>query len=72
MCNCNQKVSYSSPNQAKQAGAVLVKLIGKDSIVMNGSITGRMYIFRNINDTNWVDKRDALALEKVDGLMVVY
>ncbi len=35
-----------------------VKLNSPEPVVINGSITGRTYIFRSKGDINWVDKRD--------------
>lgn len=73
MCNCNQqRASYSSGNDNAQTGMVKVKLIEDSAIVLNGDVTGRMYIFRNINDTNWVDKRDAVSMKGMKGLQIFY
>ena len=71
MCNCNQKRAlYSSKEDPAQKGMVKVKLVENNPLVVNGNITGRMYVFRNINDINWVDKRDATAIKKINGLQV--
>lgn len=72
MCNCNQKRSmyFDSTNKAPQ-GMVKVKLIKDNPIVLNGDITGRTYIFRALNDINWVDKRDALSLKEEHGLLLI-
>jgi len=63
---------YSSGNSQTQKGMVKVKLIQNDPLVFNGNITGRMYKFRNINDINWVDSRDAAFLKDLKGLEIVY
>ena len=73
MCNCNQKrTTYSSQNNESQKGMVKVKLIENSALVLNGDVTGRMYIFRNINDINWVDKRDAISMKGTKGLQIFY
>lgn len=59
-----------STNKASQ-GMVKVKLIKDNPIVLNGDITGRTYIFRVINDINWVDKRDAMNLKEEYGLLLI-
>lgn len=72
MCNCNQQRSmYTAANNQIQKGMVRVKLIKNESVVLNGDITGRTYIFRQINDINWVDKRDAMSLTESQGLQVI-
>ena len=73
MCNCNQKRSiYTSESNQLQKGMVKVILTKNTSMVLNGDITGRMYIFRNMNDLNWVDKRDAINMKGIDGLQIFY
>ncbi len=73
MCNCNQKRAiYSSGNNQSQKGMVKVKLIEDNALVLNGNITGRMYVFRNINDINWVDKRDAMSMKEIKGLQIFF
>ena len=72
MCNCNQQRSmYTASNNENPKGMVRVKLIQNESIVLNGNITGRTYIFRVINDINWVDKRDAMSLSESQGLQLI-
>jgi hypothetical protein len=72
MCNCNQQRSmYFETNNQNPKGMVRVKLIKNESVVLNGDITGRTYIFRAINDINWVDKRDALSLTESQGLQLI-
>ena len=72
MCNCNEQRSmYSAVNDQIPKGMVKVKLIQNEPVVLNGDITGRTYIFREINDINWVDKRDAMSLTKFQGLQVI-
>jgi hypothetical protein len=39
--------------------------------VLNGDFTGRMYVFRNQNDFNWVDKRDAIGMKHMQGVQVM-
>ena len=71
MCDCNQKrTMYSSDIAQAQKGMVKVQLLADEPIVLYGDITGRMYVFRNINDINWVDKRDALSMNTVNNLQV--
>jgi hypothetical protein len=73
MCNCNQKrAMFSSGNNQSQKGMVKVKLIQNNALVLNGAITGRMYVFRNINDINWVDKRDAISMKETNGLQIFF
>jgi len=71
MCNCNQqRTVYSSGNEPSQKGMVKIKLMINKPLVLNGDITGRMYVFRNIHDINWVDKRDAMSMKGIEGLQV--
>ncbi|HZH67306.1 MAG TPA: hypothetical protein VEY10_20615 [Flavisolibacter sp.] len=63
---------YSSEANSSQRGMVKVKLIKDTAVVVNGNITGRMYVFRTTNDINWVDKRDAISMKEADGLQVFY
>lgn len=72
MCNCNQqRAEYSASNNQPQKGMAKVMLIKNTPMVLNGNITGRMYVFRNINDINWVDKRDAMSIKVMDALQVL-
>jgi len=72
MCNCNQQRSmYSATNNQIEKGMVRVKLIKNEAVVLNGDFTGRTYIFRVINDINWVDKRDAMSLTEAQGLQLI-
>ncbi|WP_264564755.1 hypothetical protein [Flavobacterium sp. N3904] len=72
MCNCNQQRStYSAANSQIPKGMVKVKLVKNKPIVLNGDFTGRTYIFREINDINWVDKRDAISLTNAQGLQLI-
>ncbi len=71
MCNCNQqRKSYSSGNTPSQTGIVKIRLTENNPVVLNGDITGRMYVFRNINDIVWVDKRDAMRMKEIKGLQI--
>lgn len=71
MCNCNNKrTAYASANNQPPTGMVKVTLLAEKAVVLNGNITGRMYVFRHINDTNWVDRRDVMSMEPVEGLQV--
>lgn len=73
MCDCNQKRAiYSSGNDQPQKGMVKVKLIENNALVLTGDITGRMYVFRSINDINWVDKRDAMSMKEINGLQIFF
>ncbi len=72
MCNCNQKRTlYSQEHNANNKGMVKVKRIENSPLVINGDITGRAYVFRGLNEINWVDKRDALSMFEKDGLQLV-
>ncbi|HKR04938.1 MAG TPA: hypothetical protein VJY62_09900 [Bacteroidia bacterium] len=73
MCNCNQqRAAYTSENNPAQKGMVKVKLIENKPLVLNGDITGRMYVFRNINDINWVDRRDAISMKKIKEIQILH
>lgn len=73
MCNCNQKrAMYSSQNPQSQRGMVKVLLKENKPMVINGDITGRMYVFRKINDINWVDKRDIVGIRETTSLQISY
>ncbi|HEY8934796.1 MAG TPA: hypothetical protein VIM65_06225 [Cyclobacteriaceae bacterium] len=49
---------------------VKVKLTENTPLVFTGDVTGRMYAFQNINDINWVDRRDAMSMNK-NGLQIL-
>jgi hypothetical protein len=73
MCNCNQqRAAYTSQNNPAQKGMVKVTLIENKPLVLNGDITGRMYVFRNINDVNWVDRRDAISMRKIKEIQILH
>jgi hypothetical protein len=73
MCNCNQqRTSFSAGNDPDRRGMVRVTLVEETPITITGNVTGRMYVFRNIHDFNWVDKRDAAYLKDVKELIVAY
>jgi hypothetical protein len=73
MCNCNQQRSgFSAANDANKRGMVRVTLVEDTPLTITGNVTGRMYVFRNIHDFNWVDKRDAPDLRDIKALIVVY
>jgi hypothetical protein len=40
-------------------------------MVLNGDITGRMYIFRELNDVIWVDNRDAAGMKGIKELQII-
>lgn len=63
---------YSSANDPLQKGMVKVMLIKNEPTAVNGNITGRMYVFRNINDIHWVDRRDALSMKELNALQIFY
>lgn len=72
MCNCNQKrANFSSNNSMAQKGTRKVKLVENDPVTMYGDITGRMYVFTNINDINWVDERDVASMYTMKNLLVL-
>ena len=63
MCNCNQKRNnYQQKFNSAKKGMVRVKLTQDLPTVMNGDITGRMYIFKNNSEPIWMDKRDSISL----------
>jgi hypothetical protein len=71
MCNCNQKrAMYSSGNNQSPKGSVKVMLTENTPLEINGNITGRLYVFTHINDTRWVDKRDAMEMKEINGLQI--
>jgi hypothetical protein len=71
MCNCNkQRAAYSAAGNQTPRGMVKVQLIINKPMVLNGSITGRMYVFNKADDTLWVDKRDAIHLMEKEELQV--
>ena len=73
MCNCNQKrAAFSSGNTQPQKGMVKVTLTDNTPMVLNGNITGRMYVFKKVNDLNWVDRRDVMNMHGISGLQIFY
>ena len=73
MCNCNNKRnSLSTQMNHSQIGMVKVKLIQNTSFVFHGNITGRMYVFQNLGDLLWIDKKDAINLSNSKVLQVIY
>lgn len=62
---------YSQSNKQTPIGMVKVKLTENKPLVLNGDITGRTYIFRNLNDIHWVDKRDVMSMKNISGLQIV-
>jgi hypothetical protein len=75
MCNCNQKrASYSSgvgnQNDAP-LGMIQVKLVQGGLFTITGDITGRVYVFKKMNDITWVDKRDLMYMEQVKELQIL-
>lgn len=73
MCNCNQKrVAYSSEKNQIQKNAVKVKLTTEKPMVLNGDITGRMYVFERKNDINWIDNRDVLGFKNIKQIQILY
>jgi hypothetical protein len=73
MCNCNQqRTIYSAANNQSQKNSIKVVLIKNTPLTLNGNITGRMYIFRNLNDVVWVDKRDAIDMKNKEELQVFF
>ena len=73
MCNCKQqRASYTSQAKPVQTGMIKAKLIQDKPLVLNGDITGRMYVFRNINDIIWVDRRDAMSMKANKEIEISY
>jgi hypothetical protein len=73
MCNCNQeRAEYSKAETQSQKGVVKVKLMLDTPIEINGSITGRTYVFRKVNDSNWIDRRDVMSMNGIAGLQIFY
>ena len=72
MCNCNQKRTMYSNQNVVQKGMTKVKLIKNEPVVLSGNITGRMYVFRNINDLISMDTRDVMSMKKIDGLQIMF
>lgn len=76
MCNCNKRTVYISDNSnhsflRNRARQTKVKLIAEEPLVVNGDYTGRMYVFRWINDIILVDKRDAENMRQIKELQVL-
>jgi len=63
---------YNSENNQSPKGKVKVILLDSTPIAINGDITGRMYVFRKVNDSNWVDARDVLSMKENKGLQIIY
>ena len=73
MCNCNQqRTIYMLENNQSQKGVVKVILTSDTYMELNGDITGRPYVFRNIDDFNWVDKRDIMSMTDIVGLQILH
>lgn len=78
MCNCNQKRTALNANMRAKAsqdahhGMNQVKLIQQNPLEINGEITGRKYVFQNMNDINWVDKRDLVAMQQMKELQILF
>lgn len=79
MCNCNQKrANYSTKNlQGRQTqdahhGMNQVKLLQQSPMEINGEITGRKYVFKKLNDINWVDKRDLVSMQQIKELQILF
>lgn len=71
MCNCNQKrAMLISHDDHFQKGMVKTVLLENNPLVINGDITGRMYIFRKSGDVNWVDKRDIIGIKSMKALKI--
>lgn len=71
MCNCNQKrMSMKQTSDIHYKNMIKVTLKGSESLVVNGSITGRTYIFKNKGDLNLVDKRDLNDFKKHTGFII--
>jgi hypothetical protein len=45
-------------------------LVENTPVSINGNYTGRTYRFKNINDINWVDKRDIPGVKDILGLQI--
>jgi hypothetical protein len=63
---------YSSEIAQLQKGMVKVKLIQNNPLLLNGNITGRIYVFKEINDINWVDRRDVMSMKETTGLQIFF
>ncbi len=51
---------------------IKIRLLGANPVVLNGDVTGRMYVFRWKNDILMVDKRDAISILETPGLQVIH
>lgn len=74
MCNCNQKraaLRTTSIDRDAVHGMRQVRLVQQEPLTLTGDMTGRVYEFREKNDINWVDKRDLLMMEQLQGLQVI-
>jgi hypothetical protein len=71
MCNCNQnRAAVARDSVHSPRSVVKVMLVENTPVSINGNYTGRTYRFKNINDINWVDKRDIPAVKDIKGLQI--
>jgi DNA/RNA endonuclease YhcR with UshA esterase domain len=74
MCNCNQKraaLHTTSVDRNAVHGMRQVRLVQQEPLTLTGDVTGRVYEFREKNDINWVDKKDLVLMEKLQGVQVI-
>lgn len=72
MCNCGQKrMSLKNNPEAVYKNSVKVILTDSKSVVINGSITGRTYIFKDKGDINYIDKRDFIEIKNIKNLSMI-
>lgn len=73
MCNCNQqRAMYKTTDNRRQSGSVKVMLVKNKAVTINGDVTGRLYLFRNKNDTLWIDAGDAAYMRGNKDLQVFF
>ena len=69
MCNCGQKRMTLKKNpEAVYKNSLKVILTDSKSVVINGNITGRTYIFKDKGDINYMDKRDFIEIKNIKNL----
>ena len=72
MCNCTQKrSSLKHITDSPYRNMLKVRLKENKPVVINGSITGRAYIFKSKGDINWVDRRDITEFKSYKNLVII-
>ena len=64
-------MSLKNNPEAVYKNSVKVILTDSKSVVINGSITGRTYIFKDKGDINYIDKRDFIEIKNIKNLSMI-